>query len=134
VTIPPSEPGRRRSGPSSGLDPMPGRRPRPPSLGSPPDDLPPLELPDDLPDPAAPGDPTRRPEVPTPGRSVLVATGREDDRHHVVDVAWGEFGDPTGLRARCGAAVQAVVPGLQAEQADCPVCRSRRSATSRSLT
>lgn len=131
MTIPPSDPDRR---PGSGLDPMPGRRPRRPSLGSPPDDVPPLELPDDVPDPSAPGVPTRDPEVPTPGRTALVATGREDRRRHVVEVAWGEFGDPTGLRARCGAAVEAVVPGLRAEQADCPVCRTQGSATSRSLT
>lgn len=130
MTIPPSDPGRR---PSSGLDPMPGRRPQQPALGDPPDDVPPLELPDDVPDPSAPGAPTRRGEVPTPGHTVLVATGREDARRHVVEVAWGEFGDPTGLRALCGAAVEAVVPGLRAEAADCPVCRTRRSATSRSL-
>jgi hypothetical protein len=103
---------------------MPGHRPRQPSLGSPPDDVPPLELPDDVPDPTAPGVPTRDPEVPTPGRTVVVATGRDDQRRHVVDVAWGEFGDPTGLRARCGAAVEGIVPGLRAEQADCPGCRT----------
>jgi hypothetical protein len=125
VTIPPSTPGRR---PTSGLDPMPGRRPMPPGLGSPPEDIPAHELPDDIPDPSAPGLPGDRPEVPTPGRTVLVAAGREDRRRHVVEVAWGEVGDPTGLRALCGAAVEAVVPGLRAEQADCPECRARRSA------
>ncbi len=129
MTIPPSVPGRR---PTSGLDPMPGRRPLPPDLGSPPDDLPAHELPDEVPDPSAPGIPGRRPEVPTPGRTVLVASGREDRRHHVVEVAWGEVGDPTALRGLCGAPVEAVVPGLRAEQADCPRCRSSRSATSRS--
>jgi hypothetical protein len=128
VTIPPSHPGRR---PTSGLDPMPGRRPAPPDLGSPPDDLPAHELPDDLPDPTAPGVPRRTPEVPTPGRMTVVATGRDDRRRHVVEVAWGEVGDPTGLRGLCGAPVEAVVPGLHAEQADCPDCRSRR-VTSRS--
>jgi hypothetical protein len=129
VTIPPSDPGRR---PSSGLDPMPGRRPQQPGLGSPPDDVPAYELPDDVPDPTAPGFPTRRPEIPTPGRTALVATGREDRRRHVVDVPWGEFGDPTGLRARCGASVEAVVPGLRADQVDCPGCRTHESATSSS--
>ncbi len=127
MTIPPSVPGRR---PTSGLDPMPGRRPMPPGLGSPPDDLPAHELPDEIPDPSAPGLP--RPEVPTPGRTLLVAAGREDRYRHVVEVAWGEVGDPTGLRALCGAAVEAVVPGLRAEQADCPVCRAQGSATSSS--
>jgi hypothetical protein len=125
VTIPPSVPGRR---PASGLDPMPGRRPMPPGLGSPPDDLPAHELPDEIPDPSAPGLPGRRPGLPTPGRSLLVASGREDRHRHVVEVAWGEVGDPTGMRALCGAAVEAVVPGLHAEQADCPECRARRSA------
>ena len=48
--------------------------------------------------------------------------GRDDRRRHVVDVVTGELGDPAGLRARCGAAVEQVVPGLRAEQADCPGC------------
>jgi hypothetical protein len=100
----------------------------PPGLGSPPEDIPAHELPDDIPDPSAPGLPGDRPDVPTPGRTVLVAAGREDRRRHVVEVAWGEVGDPTGLRALCGAAVEAIVPGLGAEQADCPECRARRSA------
>ena len=56
------------------------------------------------------------------GRLELVAAGRDDRRKHVVDVASGELGDPTGLRARCGAAVEQVVPGLRAEQADCSGC------------
>jgi len=129
VTVPPSVPGRR---PSSGLDPMPGRRPMPPGLGNPPDDLPAHELPDDIPDPTDPGLPGRRPEVPTPGHTVLVAAAREDRYRHVVEVAWGEVGDPTGLRALCGAAVEAVVPGLRADQADCPECRARRSVPPRS--
>ena len=77
---------------------MPGRRPMPPVSGSPPDDLPAHELPDEVPDPSAPGFPGPAPEVPTPGRTVLVASGREDRRRHVVEVAWGEVGDPTGLR------------------------------------
>ena len=128
MTVPPSVPGRR---PSSGLDPMPGRRPMPPGLGNPPDDLPAHELPDDIPDPTDPGLPGRRPEVPTPGHTVLVAAAREDRYRHVVEVAWGEVGDPTALRALCGAAVEAVVPGLRAEQADCPDCRTPRSVTSR---
>ncbi|MEJ2868947.1 hypothetical protein WCD74_14335 [Actinomycetospora sp. OC33-EN08] len=95
------------SRPTSGMDPMPQRRPRPPLPGDPP----PHELPDDIPDP------TRRRE----GR--FVAVGKDDGRRHVVDVPFGEAGDPTGLRARCGAPVEQVVPGLRADQADCPECR-----------
>jgi hypothetical protein len=114
VTIPPSGPGRR---PASGLDPMPPRHP--------PDDVPAHELPDEVPDPTAPGLPPRRPEVPTPGRTTLVVTGRDDTRHHLAEVAWGDAVDPQGLRALCGAAVETAVPGLRAEQADCPDCRSR---------
>ncbi len=117
MTIPPSEPGRR---PTSGLDPMPSRRPLPPLPGDLPDDLPAHELPDDIPDPTAPGVPRRGPEVPTPGRTTLVAAGREDTRHHVVEVAWGDAVDPQGLRALCGAPVERVVPSLRADQADCP--------------
>lgn len=131
MTIPPSDPDHR---PSSGLDPMPGRRTRRAAVGDPPTDVPPLELPDDIPDPGSPGAPPTRPEVPTPGHTALVATGRDDRRRHVVEVAWGEVGDPTGLRARCGAAIESVVPGLRADQADCPVCRTQRSATSRSYS
>ncbi|NMO92500.1 hypothetical protein [Actinomycetospora sp. TBRC 11914] len=122
MTIPPSTPGRR---PTSGLDPMPPRHPLPPLPGDPPDDRPAHELPDDVPDPTAPGMPSRRPEVPTPGRTTLVAAGRDDRYRHVVEVAWGDAVDPQGLRAWCGAAVEAVVPGLGADQADCPDCRGR---------
>ncbi len=111
------------SRPTSGMAPMPARRPRPPFPG----DLPPHELPDDIPDPTAPGradDPTRRRE------RAFVAVGTEDRRRHVVDVTLGEAGDPTGLRARCGAPVEQVVPGLTADQADCPECRLTASVPS----
>lgn len=125
MTIPPSGPGRR---PASGLDPVPPRHPLPPLPGELPDDLPTHELPDDVPDPTAPGMPRRRSEVPTPGRTTLVVTGRDDTHHHVAEVAWGDAVDPQGLRALCGAAVQTVVSGLRADQADCPDCRSRSTA------
>jgi hypothetical protein len=109
------------SRPTSGMDPMPSRRPRPPFPG----DLPPHELPDDIPDPAAPG----RPDDPTRRRErAFVGVGTDDRRRHVVDVTLGEAGDPTGLRARCGAPVEQVVPGLRAEQADCPDCLVRGSS------
>ncbi|MEJ2887810.1 hypothetical protein [Actinomycetospora aeridis] len=106
MTVPdPGHPDARPGGrPASGLDPMPSSVP-PPPLG----ERPPPPRPD-------PGD-------PSPGGTlVLVAAGRDDRRRHVVDVTTGELGDPTGLRARCGAAVERVVPGLRAEQADCPGC------------
>lgn len=112
------------SRPTSGMDPMPSRRQRrssPPFPG----DLPPHELPDDIPDPTSPGrwdDPTRRPE------RAFVGVGKDDRLRHVVDVTLGEAGDPTGLRARCGAPVEQVVPGLRAEQADCPDCLVRGSS------
>jgi hypothetical protein len=91
------------------MDPMPPSVPPPPG---------------DRPDRPLPGDPRRpTPGDPAPERTLaLVAVGREDRRRHVVDVVTGELGDPTGLRARCGAAVEQVVPGLRAEQADCPGC------------
>ena len=103
--------------PTSGMDPMPSSRPRPPHGG--PD--PTAPLPDDVPDPRHPGRPG---PAPSPGGDgiVLVAAGREDRLRHVVDVAIGELGDPEGLRARCGAAVGPVVPGLGPAAADCPVC------------
>ncbi|MDL5155728.1 hypothetical protein [Actinomycetospora termitidis] len=104
------------SRPTSGMDPMPSRRPRAPLPGDPPDDIP---------DPTAPGrrdEPTRRRE------GMFVAVGKDDGRRHVVEVPFGEAGDPTGLRARCGAPVEQVVPGLRAEQADCPECRLRGSS------
>lgn len=110
MTVPdPGHPDARPGGrPASGLDPMPSSVP-PPPLG-------------ERPDPAEPRRPT--PGDPAPdGTLVLVAAGRDDRRRHVVDVATGELGDPAGLRARCGAAVEQVVPGLRAEQADCPGCR-----------
>ncbi len=92
-------PGPSGRQPRTGMDPMPSSTPVPP-LG------------DTVPAP-----------VPVPdGRLELVATGREDRRRHVVDVTSGELGDPTGLRARCGAPVEQVVPGLRANQADCPGC------------
>jgi hypothetical protein len=92
------------------MDPMPFSVPPPP-----PGDRP------SRPDPDAPRRPT--PGDPAPdGTVVVVALGRDDRRRHVVDLAPGELGDPTGLRARCGAAVEQVVPGLRAEQADCPGC------------
>ena len=100
------------SRPTSGMDPMPGRRPQPPRPGGMPHDVPPHDLPDDVPDP------TRR------GTGEFVAIGRDDGRRHVVEVPFGEAGDPTGLRARCGAPVEQVVPGLRAAQADCPECVS----------
>ena len=95
--------------PTSGMDPMPASIPTPPL--------------DDLPDPDHPGRPRRpgRPAEPD-GRLHLVATGRDDGRRHVVDVQPGELGDPEGLRARCGAPVGGVVPGLTADRADCPLC------------
>lgn len=106
---PDARPGGRR--PSSGMDPMPSSVP-PPPLG----DRPPAN-----PDTVTPRRPT--PGDPAPdGKLELVAAGRDDRRRHVVDVVSGELGDPTGLRARCGAAVEQVVPGLRAEQADCPGC------------
>jgi hypothetical protein len=104
---------------------MPGRRPLPPLPGDLPDDLPAHELPDEVPDPTAPGVPRRRDGIPTPGRTALVAAGREDARRHVVEVAWGDAVDPQGLHALCGAAVEQVVPGLRVDQADCPDCRTR---------
>ena len=114
MTVP--DPGHpdARPGPTTGMDPMPpsvpppGDRPRPP----------------DRPDRPLPGEPRRPiPGDPAPeGTLALVAVGRDDRRRHVVDVVTGELGDPTGLRARCGAAVEQVVPGLRAEQADCPGC------------
>jgi hypothetical protein len=92
------------------MDPMPTSTPRPP-LGDRP------RHPDiDDPRRPTPGDPS------PDGTLALVAAGRDDRRRHVVDVVPGELGDPTGLRARCGAAVEQVVPGLRAEQADCPGC------------
>ena len=118
MTVP--DPGHpdARPGPSTGLDPMPSSTP-PSPLGDRPDPLSPG------PTRPGPGEPRRpRPGDPAPdGRLVLVAVGREDRRRHVVDVVPGELGDPTGLRARCGAAIEQVVPGLRAEQADCPGCR-----------
>jgi len=112
MTVP--DPGHpdARPGPTTGMDPMPSSVP-PPPLG-------------DRPDPhrPVPGDP-RRPDPGDPdpaGRLAFVAVGRDDRRRHVVDVTSGEPGDPTGLRARCGAAVEKVVPGLRVEQADCPGC------------
>lgn len=112
--FPSHDPRPDRSGraPRTGMDPMPSSTPLPP-LG------------DTVPDPAAPGRDPRRPTPGDPapdGRLELVATGRDDRRRHVVDVTSGELGDPTGLRARCGAPVEQVVPGLRAEQADCPGC------------
>ena len=103
--------------PSSGMDPMPTSRPRPP-LGRVDPDAP---LPDDVPDPRHPGRPGP-PSRPGTDGLVLVAAGREDRWRHVVDVPIGEAGDPEGLRARCGAAVSGVVPGLGPASADCPVC------------
>lgn len=105
------------------MDPMPTSRPRPPLGGVDPD----APLPDDVPDPRHPGHPgsPTRPGPPSrPGTPdlVLVAAGREDRWRHVVDVPLGELGDPEGLRARCGAAVSGVVPGLGPASADCPVC------------
>ena len=109
MTVP--DPGHpdARPGPTTGMDPMPPSVPRPPG---------------DRPDRPLPGDPRRpTPGDPAPeGTLALVAVGRDDRRRHVVDVVAGELGDPTGLRARCGAAVEQVVPGLRAEQADCPGC------------
>ncbi|GLZ46853.1 hypothetical protein Acsp06_30380 [Actinomycetospora sp. NBRC 106375] len=111
MTVPdPGHPDARPTGrPSTGMDPMPSSTP-PPPLG-------------DRPRPS-PDDPRRpTPGDPSPdGTLVLVAAGREDRHRHVVDVTSGELGDPSGLRARCGAAVEQVVPGLRAEQADCPGC------------
>jgi hypothetical protein len=108
----PGPPPRR---PTSGMDPMPASIPTPPL--------------DDVPDPDRPGrprDPRRRPGPDRPaepdGRLHLVATGRDDRRRHVVDVEPGELGDPEGLRARCGAAVARVVPGVTVDGADCPLC------------
>lgn len=109
MTVPePPDPDARppRRGPTTGMDPLPGSVPVP-GPG------------DGLPEPTPPG----RPPNPDGQMLSVVAVGREDRRHHVVDVASGEFGDPTGLRARCGAAVDHVVPGLRAERADCPGCR-----------
>lgn len=105
----PEPPGPGRRDPATGMDPMPGSRPP----GGPADEIP---------DPTRPG---RGPdEIPVPdGLIALVATGRDDRRRHVVDVSSGELGDPAGLRARCGAAVEQVVPGLRADSADCPGCR-----------
>lgn len=117
MTVPdPGHPDARPGGrPSTGMDPMPSSVP-PPPLGDRPD-RPASPRPD-------PDDPRRPvPGDPAPdGTLVLVAAGREDRRRHVVDVTSGELGDPSGLRARCGAAVEQVVPGLRAEQADCPGC------------
>lgn len=107
---------------ASGMDPRPRSTPVPP-LG------------DTVPDPTRPGDPRRpvdpttpRPTEPTTpdGRLRFVATGRDDRYRHVVEVEVevGDVGDPVGLPARCGAAVERVVPGLRAEQADCPGCRT----------
>lgn len=99
--------------------------PRPQPVPPPGDGLPPGGLPDDVPSPDRPGR--------TAGRAPLVATGRDDGgdsgaggrpRRHVVDVPWGELVDPEGLTARCGAAVDTVVPGLTADRADCPACRA----------
>jgi hypothetical protein len=111
MTVPdPGHPDVRPTGqPTTGMDPMPSSTPSPP-LGD---------------RPRGPGHPDiDDPRRPTPGDGtlVLVAAGRDDRRRHVVDVTAGELGDPTGLRARCGAAVEQVVPGLRAEQADCPGC------------
>jgi hypothetical protein len=112
MTVPdPGHPDARPAGgPTTGMDPMPSSVP-PPPLGDRPR----------RPDPREPRRPT--PGDPAPdGTLVLVATGRDDRRRHVVDVTSGELGDPTGLRARCGAGVEQVVPGLKVEQADCPGC------------
>lgn len=106
MTVPePTDPDARppRRGPTTGMDPLPGSAPVPRPGG-------------EVPEPPVPARPT------PDGHLTLVATGREDRRHHVVDVAAGEFGDPTGLRARCGAPVEQVVPGLRADRADCPGC------------
>jgi hypothetical protein len=109
VTVP-EPPGGRR--PATGMDPMPGSTPFP---GGPADVVG---------DPLRPGGRPGPDEVPRPdGRLTVVATGRDDRRRHVVEIESGEFGDPTGLRARCGAAVEQVVPGLGADRADCPGCR-----------
>lgn len=107
MTVPdPARPGRS---PSDGLDPMPGSPPAPVGPGDLPGRDPDLDPP--------------RPDPAHDGRLVLVAAGREDRQRHVVDVDAGEVGDPTGLRARCGAPVERIVPGLRADQADCPGCR-----------
>ncbi len=93
------------------MDPMPGSTPVPGGPG------------DEIPDPLRPGRPTPD-DVPRPdGGLTVVATSPDDRRRHVVEIASGELGDPTGLRARCGAAVEQVVPGLGADRADCPGCR-----------
>jgi hypothetical protein len=112
VTVP--DPGHpdARPGPTTGMDPMPPSVPPPGDRRDP-----------DRPDRPWPRDPRHPdPAEPDPGRLAFVAVGRDDRRRHVVDVASGEPGDPTGLRARCGAAVEQVVPGLRVEQADCPGC------------
>ncbi|MDD7937653.1 hypothetical protein PHK61_04365 [Actinomycetospora lutea] len=109
MTVPdPGHPDARPGGrPASGLDPMPFSTP-PPPLG-------------ERPEPGEPRRPT--PGHPSPdGTLTLVAAGRDDRRRHVVDVTTGELGDPAGLRARCGAAVEQIVPGMRPEQADCPGC------------
>ena len=109
MTVPdPNELGPEPRRPSGGLDPMPTST-TPPPLG-------------DRPGRPTPADPTR-PVPDDPGGLLrLVATGREDRLRHVVEVESGALGDPAGLRARCGAPVQQVVPGLRADQADCPGC------------
>lgn len=108
MTIPPDPADRPPRRPASGLDPLPGPPPTPPVS--------------DVPEPGEPG-PVPGSVPPGPdGRLALAATGREDRRRHVVDVSPGELGDPGALRARCGAPVDGVVPGLSASRADCPVC------------
>lgn len=115
-------------GPTSGMDPMPARRPRPTGPGAPID--PGAPLPDAVPDPDRPGRAPgttgpHGPDGPSGPRGdglVLLAAGREDRWRHVVDVEVGVLGDPEALRARCGAAVGGVVPGLGAASADCPRC------------
>lgn len=99
----------------------PTRRPDPSRWSSP------MPLGDTVPDPdrlTRPGDPAPDP-VPNPsdGRLAFVAAGREDSLRHVVDVVSGELGDPSALRARCGAPVAAVVPHARVDAADCPTCR-----------
>ena len=111
MTIPEPPGDRRPRRPATGMDPMPGSTPFP---GGPADEIP---------DPARPGRRREPDALPRPdGRLTVVATSRDDRRRHVVEISSGEFGDPTGMRARCGAAVEKVVPGLGADRADCPGC------------